>query len=84
MTRHYLRLMGSLWHSKEYYGFTDESLKLILKKYGAKNIRKANGWTEKVLTFDLDPYRVYELEKALPHCNQTGLSYFIVREKDWK
>lgn len=88
MTRHYLRLMGALWYSKEYYGFTDENLKPILKRFGVKNIRKAhaNGWKnqEKVLTFDLDPSRVDELEKAIPHCNRTGLPYFVVREKDWK
>jgi len=80
--------MGSLWYAKEHYGFTDENLKPILKRFGAKNIRKAfaNGWQnqEKVLTFDLDPSRVDSLEKALPHCDKTGLSYFIVREKDWK
>lgn len=82
MTRHYLRFMESFYYSKEYYGFTDENLKPILKRFGAKNIRKALDCTQRFLTFDIEPWQVAQLEKAIPHCGRTGLPYFIVREKD--
>lgn len=88
MTRHYLRFTRASSKSKEFYGFTDEYLRSILKDFGAKNVRTAyeNGWQnqERVLTFNLDPSRVRELEDKLPHQEHTGHNYFYVHEKDWK